>query len=150
NTLYTATVTAAQSISGLAMVSPYVWTFSTGVAPNTTRPQVLSTVPATTLPGPTTGVPTNTAITAVFTEEMAPATITGSSFTLTGPGTTAVAGTVSYAVGAATATFTPTAALAAGTTYTATITTAATNLAGNALAGNPGCLARGEQLRLDL
>jgi hypothetical protein len=140
NTLYTATVTAAQSISGLAMVSPYVWTFSTGVAPNTTRPQVLSTVPATTLPGPTTGVPTNTAITAVFTEEMAPATITGSSFTLTGPGTTAVAGTVSYAVGAATATFTPTAALAAGTTYTATITTAATNLAGNALAGNQAAL----------
>ena len=136
STLYTATVTAAQSISGLAMVSPYVWTFTTGVVPNTTRPRVLSTAPATTQPGPTTGVPTNTAITAVFSEEMAPATITGTSFTLTGPGSTAVTGTVSYTVGAATATFTPTAALAAGTTYTATITTAATDLAGNALAGN--------------
>ena len=140
NTLYTATVTAAQSISGLAMVSPYVWTFTTGVAPDTTRPRVASTVPTTTTPGPTTGVPTNTAITAVFTEEMAPATITGTSFTLTGPGTTAVAGTVSYAVGTATATFTPTATLAAGTTYTATITSAATDVAGNALAGNQASL----------
>lgn len=139
-TLYTATVTAAQSITGFTMVSPYVWTFTTGVVPNTTRPRVLSTVPATTLPGPTTGVPTNTAITAVFTEEMAPATITGTSFTLTGPGSTAVAGTVSYTVGAATATFTPTVALTAGTTYTATITTAATDLAGNALAGNQAAL----------
>lgn len=136
-TLYTATVTGAKSIAtGLALVSPYVWHFTTGVTPDTTRPRVLSTVPATTIPGPTTGVPTNTAITAVFTEEMAPATITGSSFTLTGPGTTAVTGTVSYTVGAATATFTPAAALAANTTYTATITTAATDLAGNALAGN--------------
>ncbi|MHB8570891.1 MAG: Ig-like domain-containing protein [Metallibacterium sp.] len=140
STLYTATVTAAQSISGLAMVSPYVWTFTTGVAPDTTRPRVASTVPTTTTPGPTTGVPTNTAITAVFTEEMAPATITGTSFTLTGPGTTAVAGTVSYTVGTATATFTPTAALAAGTTYTATITSAATDVAGNALAGNQASL----------
>ena len=136
-TLYTATVTGAKSLAtGLALASPYVWTFTTGVTPDTTRPRVLSTVPATTIPGPTTGVPTNTAITAVFTEEMAPATITGSSFTLTGPGTTAVTGTVSYTVGAATATFTPAAALAASTTYTATITTAATDLAGNALAGN--------------
>ena len=136
-TLYTATVTGAKSLAtGLALVSPYVWTFTTGVTPDTTLPRVLSTVPATTIPGPTTGVPTNTAITAVFTEEMAPASITGASFTLTGPGTTAVAGTVSYTVGAATATFTPTAVLAASTTYTATITTAATDLAGNALAGN--------------
>jgi len=136
-TLYTATVTGAKSLAtGLTLVSPYVWTFTTGVTLDTTLPRVLSTVPATTIPGPTTGVPTNTAITAVFTEEMAPATITGTSFTLTGPGATPVAGTVSYTVGAATATFTPAAVLAASTTYTATITTAATDLAGNALAGN--------------
>ncbi len=136
-TLYTATVTGATSIAtGLALASPYVWTFTTGVTTDTTLPRVLSTVPTTTNPGPTTGVPTNTAIAAVFTEEMAPATINGTSFTLTGPGTTAVAGAVSYTVGAATATFTPSAALAANTTYTATITTAATDVAGNALAGN--------------
>jgi hypothetical protein len=43
---------------------------------------------------------------------------------------------VSYAVGTRTAAFTPTAPLAVNTTYTATITTAATDLSGNALAGN--------------
>jgi hypothetical protein len=67
---------------------------------------------------------------------MAPATITGASFTVTGPGTTPVDGAVTYAVGSRTAVFTPAALLTASTTYTATITTAATDLAGNALAGN--------------
>ncbi|MHB1273362.1 MAG: Ig-like domain-containing protein [Rhodanobacter sp.] len=141
-TLYTATVTGAKSIAtGLALVSPYVWHFTTGVVPDTTRPRVTLTVPATTNPGPTAGVPTNTAITAVFSEDMAPATINPpapapATFTLTGPGSTVVAGNVTYAVGSRTATFTPSAVLAASTTYTATITTAATDLAGNALAGN--------------
>lgn len=141
-TLYTATVTGAKSLAtGLPLASPYVWRFTTGVTPDTTRPRVTLTVPATTIPGPTTGVPTNTAITATFTEDMAPATITGASFTVTtaAPGVSP-AGLVSYAVGARTATFTPTAALVAGTTYTATITTVATDLAGNALAGNQAAL----------
>jgi hypothetical protein len=141
-TLYTATVTGAKSLAtGLALASPYVWHFTTGVVPDTTRPRVTLTVPATTNPGPTAGVPTNTAITAVFSEDMAPATINPpapatATFTLTGPGSTVVAGDVTYTVGSRTATFTPRAVLAAGTTYTATITTAATDLAGNALAGN--------------
>ncbi|HUY02697.1 MAG TPA: Ig-like domain-containing protein [Rhodocyclaceae bacterium] len=135
---YTATVTGAKSIAtGLALASPYVWHFKTGVALDTTRPGVTLTVPATTIPGPTSGVPTNTAISAVFTEDMAPATITAASFTLscTTP-CTAPAGSVSYAVGSRTAVFTPATALAVSTTYTATITTAATDLAGNQLAGN--------------
>lgn len=138
-TLYTATVTGATSIAtGLSLASPYVWRFTTGVAPDTTRPRVTLTVPATTIPGPTAGVPTNTAITAVFSEDMAPATITAAgTFTVTCAAPCASpAGTVSYAVGSRTATFTPAAVLAASTTYTATITTAATDLAGNALAGN--------------
>jgi len=140
-TLYTATVTGVRSLAtGLAMASPYVWHFTTGVTLDTTRPRVTNTVPATTNPGPTTGVPTNMAITAVLSEEMALATINGTSFTLTGPGATAVAGTVSYAVGSRTATFTPATVLATGTTYTATIkgtgATPATDLAGNVLSGN--------------
>ncbi|MBI3525760.1 MAG: DUF3494 domain-containing protein [Betaproteobacteria bacterium] len=137
-TLYTATVTGAKSLAtGLALASPYVWRFTTGVTPDTTRPRVTLTVPATTTPGPTTGAPTNTAISAVFTEDMAPASIAAASFTLTCAAPCASpAGAVSYAVGSRTAVFTPTAALAAGATYTATITTAATDLAGNALAGN--------------
>ncbi len=136
STLYTATVTGAKSIAtGLALASPYVWQFTTGVAPDTTRPRVTITVPATATPGPT--VAANTAISAVFSEDMAPATIGAASFTVTcaAPCVNPL-GQVSYAVGSRTAVFTPAAALAAGTLYTATITTAATDLAGNQLAGN--------------
>ncbi len=140
-TLYTGTITGARSIAtGLALAAPYIWQFTTGLAPDTTRPRVTLTDPATTIPGPTSNVPTNTAITAVFTEDMAPLTIAAANFNVTGPGTTPVAGTVSYVVGSRTAVFKPTAILAAGTTYTATITTGATDLAGNALAGNQAAL----------
>ncbi|HWY26097.1 MAG TPA: ice-binding family protein, partial [Nevskia sp.] len=141
-TLYTVTVTGASSIAtGLAMTNPYSWQFTTGVASSATRPGVTLTAPVTSIPGPTTGVPANTAITAVFTEDMAPATITATSFTLTcAAPCTAPAGAVHYAVGSRSASFTPAAALAVGTTYTATVTTAATDLAGNALAGNQAAL----------
>ena len=137
-TLYTATITGAKSLAtGNAMPAPYVWQFTTGASSDTTRPSVLVTVPATTIPGPTTGVPINSAITANFTEQMAPATITGASFMVTcNQPCVAPAGTVSYQVGAKNAVFTPAAPLMVSTTYTVTITTAATDLAGNALAGN--------------
>ncbi|MBC7415921.1 MAG: DUF3494 domain-containing protein [Herminiimonas sp.] len=141
-TLYTATVTGVKSAStGLMLAAPYVWQFTTGVTPDTTRPRVTITVPATTVPGPTTGIAVNTAITAVFTEDMAPATINGSSFTLTCTAPcVAPSGNVSYTVGTRTAVFSPAAALAASTTYVATITTTATDIAGNALAGNQAAL----------
>jgi hypothetical protein len=144
---YTATITtAATDLTGTALAgnqgvfpasSNYVWTFVT-VGTDATRPRVTSTSPVTTIPGPTPDVPANTGITAVFTESMAPATIAATSFTVTctAPCVTPVAGTVSYSVGAQTAVFAPTAPLEAGATYTATITTAATDLAGNGLAGN--------------
>lgn len=136
-TLYTGTITGARSLAtGLTLASPYVWHFTSGASPDTTRPGVTSTAPVTTLPGPTAGVPTNSAIVAAFTEDMAPATITAS-FTVTcAAPCVSPAGNVSYVVSSKAAVFTPTAALAVGTTYTATITTAATDLAGNALAGN--------------
>jgi len=141
-TVYTATVSGVSGLgSGLAMTSPYSWTFTTGAAASVTLPGVSMTVPATTLPGPTTGVPANTAISAVFTTDMAPLTINTSSFTLTcSAPCIAPTGTVSYAVGTRSAVFTPAAALASGTTYTATITTAATDLAGNPLGGNTAAL----------
>ncbi|HEX7553602.1 MAG TPA: Ig-like domain-containing protein, partial [Geothrix sp.] len=148
STTYTATITtAATDLAGnqlagnqgaLPAASNYVWTFTTGIAADTIRPRVTLTVPATTLPGPTAGVALNTAINAAFTEDMAPATLTGTTFTVTGPGATAVAGAVTYAQ--RTATFAPTAVLLASTTYTATITSATTDLAGNQLAGNQAAL----------
>jgi hypothetical protein len=61
-------------------------------------------------------------------------TITTTTFTLAGPGATAVTGAVSYAGN--TATFTPAAALAVSTLYTATITTGAKDPTGAPLAAN--------------
>lgn len=141
-TQYTATVTAARSIAtDLVMANPYVWRFTTGVAPDLTRPRVISTEPVTTIPGPTPGTPTNTAISATFSEDMAPATIGASSFTVTCTAPcVSPAGTVSYSSGSRTAIFLPDAPLAAGSTYTARVTQAATDIAGNALAGNQGPL----------
>ncbi len=81
-----------------------------------------------------TAVLLNTTVTATFSSIMAPATINTTTFTLMGPGATAVAGTVTYS--GTTATFTPTASLAALTLYTATITTGATDPGGNALQAN--------------
>ncbi len=145
NTSCTATVTtAAKDLAGNALASNFVWRFTTGATPDTSRPRVTLTVPATTTPGPTPGVATNTAITAVFNEEMDPATLISpaTSFTLTCPlCASAPAGSVGYAVGSKMATFTPSAVLEAGKTYTATIkgtgASPATDLATNALAGNP-------------
>ncbi|HXC08128.1 MAG TPA: Ig-like domain-containing protein [Steroidobacteraceae bacterium] len=140
--LYTATITGATSLaSGLALASPYVWKFTTGTTTDVTRPRVTLTVPATTTPGPTTGVPVNSAITATFTEAMAPATFSDTSFTVTcAAPCVSPTGTVSYQLGSNTAIFSPAAALTVGATYSATISTAATDLAGNELAGNQAAL----------
>ena len=100
---------------------------------DTSRPTVVLTLPA----AGAQAAANNTKVTATFSKAMAPATIPGS-FTLTNTTLgTAVSGTVSYSVAARTATFTPTGGtLASNSQFTATITAAATDLAGNALAGN--------------
>jgi hypothetical protein len=141
-TVYTVTITGARSAAtGLALAVPYVWRFTTGLTPDITRPRVTLTVPATSTPGPTPAVPSNTAVTATFTEDMAPLSISSASFTLTcGLPCISPTGTVTYVVGNRTAVFTPAAPLTPGATYTAVITTGATDLAGNALAGNQAAL----------
>ena len=74
----------------------------------------------------------NAKITATFSQDMAPSTITTpGTFTLR-HGTTSVSGEVTYAANRV-AIFTPEDNLAPDTTFTATITHEATNLAGNAL-----------------
>ena len=142
NTICTATITTgATDTAGVRIAANFVWTFTTGTTIDVSRPGVTLTVPTTTTPGPTGGVATNTAITAVFTEELAPATVTTTSFTVTCPAPCVPpTGVVTYAPGTRTATFTPSAALAAGTTYTVTLTTLITDLSGNALGGNQGAL----------
>ena len=92
----------------------------------TTINPVSSTVPV----AGATGVPIGNKITITFTEEMDPATINTTTFTLM-QGGTVVPGTVAYT--GVTAVFTPAAPLTAITTYIATLTTGAKNPAGEAL-----------------
>lgn len=130
STPYTATITTgAIDEYGIALASDFVWTFTTGANP-CVGPSVLSEVPANHL----VGVCPSTTVTATFSEAMNPATINSTTFTLTGPGTTAVTGVVTYA--GSTATFLPSSALALNTVYTATITTGATDTFGNPLTSN--------------
>jgi hypothetical protein len=100
-----------------------------GAAPIVTPPTVISTDPANNA----TGLALNTIITASFSEAMDPSTTTTGTFIFQ-QGETPVSGTVSYT--GTTAIFTPASNLAESTTYTATITTGAKNIAGTALASN--------------
>ena len=133
STAYTATITTgAQDGQARPLAANYVWTFTTAAGPDTTPPTIVSTLPANLA----TNVATNQAITATFSEAMNPASLNATSYTLVGPGGVAVSGVVTYAVIGNTATFTPAAGLAPSSLFTATITTMATDLSGNALAAN--------------
>ena len=126
----TATITTgAKDLAGNALASDFVWSFTTGVAPDVINPTVSSTVPV----NAATGVLLGSKLTVTFSEAMDPATISTTTLTLN-QGATAVAGTVSYS--GMTALFTPASDLAASSIYTATITTGATDLAGNAVLTN--------------
>lgn len=94
---------------------------------DTTPPAVPSAYPE----DGATNVNSSTNITATFSEPMDSATINQTSFTLEG---SSVSGTVTYDPATYTATFNPDAALAYNYTYTATLSTAITDLAGNPLA----------------
>jgi hypothetical protein len=131
STLYTATITTgAEDLAGNALAAAHSWTFTTAPTPDTTAPGVSSKSPA----AGATDVALGTNVTATFSEAMDTGTITADTFTLTGPGTTVVSGEVTLSGDGLTATFDPTADLAGSTLFTATITTGAKDLAGNALA----------------
>jgi len=101
------------------------WSGDSVSVPDATPPTVSSVSPV----ADATGVVVDTAITATFSEAMDAATITTGSFTLD-----SVSGSVSYNSGTYTATFTPDVNLSYSTTYTATLSTAITDVAGNPLA----------------
>jgi len=132
NTTYTATLTTAiTDIAGNALAAAHVWRFTTGAGADTAPPTVSSTSPDNNA----TGVAVNTAVTATFNEPIDPATLTAASFLLKA-GVDNVTGTVSLNSAGTIATFTLSAPLAGNTTYTATLTTAITDVAGNALAAD--------------
>ena len=128
NALGIHTVTLSNNTSGVvALVITGL-----GVPPDTAAPRVLSTSPADLA----TAVPTNAKVSALFSKAVNGATITSANFTLAGPGTTAVAGTISYDAATHRATFTPTAALAVATVYTANLAAGVQDFSGNASASN--------------
>ena len=98
-------------------------TFATTIVSN--PPAVVSESPAPNA----TGVGSNTAVTATFSESINPATL---SFVLKDSGNNVVPSTVTYADSTHTATLTPTAALSTSSTYTATVS-GAQDAAGNTM-----------------
>jgi len=103
---------------------------NTGGNPTLTAPTVTSVTP---LSG-SSGACINTIVTATFSKAMNPAFINSTTFTVTGPNSTAVPGQVSYNVASKIATFTPSGILAPNSQYNAVISTQARDLYGNALA----------------
>lgn len=127
NTTYTGKITtAAKDLKGNALQTEYVWSFSTGA---TVVPMVISTDPINLA----TGVVLNKVVQASFNMPMDPLTINATTVTLR-LGSTAIPGTVTYLD--STASFTANSALITDTTYTATVTTGAKNLAGVAIAAD--------------
>lgn len=127
---YTATISGGvRDSAGNTMSDSYSWSFITVAGPDKTAPTVINAFPANNA----TAVPISVSVSATFSEPMNTATITGSSFMLSGP-SGAVAGNLNYSGN--TITFTPSTALGYGSSYTATITTAIQDLAGNPIASN--------------
>jgi hypothetical protein len=130
NKLYVVTVTtAAKSQAGKALAADHTFSFTTGQAPDVLLPLVNLTDPLNNM----TGIARNKSITIQFSEAMESTSINTTTFSVK-QGSNVVAGAVVYS--GTTATFTPTNALNALTMYTATITTGAKDLGGNALASN--------------
>ncbi|UFH45552.1 Ig-like domain-containing protein [Flavobacterium galactosidilyticum] len=127
NTTYTGRVkTTVKDLMGNALQTDYVWAFTTGLI---LRPIVISTDPINN----GTDVVLNKVISATFNMPMNPSTLNASTFTVK-QGVNTVLGTISYS--GSTVSFTPTIALDANTTYTATITNGAKNSSDTALLAN--------------
>jgi len=147
STLYNASITTgAADQSGNTLAITYMWSFTTGTTLATTKPLIVSRVPI----NGATGVALNQTVSATFSEAMNPLTITTATFTLVGPGSSKVTGTISYDPINYIATFTPSSPLSANNIYTANISTGATDLTGNSLgstgAPNPWMFTTGTML----
>ncbi len=124
-TTYTVTVhNTVKDVTGNAMLSNYSWSFTT-VNPDSTPPQVLSTVPVT----GATGVSVTPTIQIVFNEAMLTSSISAANFTVSGG---------SWAAPSFDGDRTVTLTLSSGslnyaTDYTVTVSTGVKDLAGNSM-----------------
>ncbi len=124
NTPYTATLTTdVKDKAGNALISNYVWKFTTGSSQDIIEPTVLSVAPANN----STEIPINTKINVIFNEKMDASSINANTFTIGG-----VTGAITY--NGVIASFTPSASLENNIKYTANITTGAKDNAGNGIA----------------
>jgi hypothetical protein len=129
NTLYTAHLTSGITDTAGNPLSPVDWSFTTADVPppDTTPPTVTNRSPGV----DATGVSVSSNVTATFDEPVTG--VSGSTFTLTGPGNGQVSATVSYASGSQTATLNPNADLSPNTLYTAHLTSGISDTSGNPL-----------------
>ncbi len=123
STTYTATISGVKDLLGDLLASALSWSFTTGPAPTVTSESPASRA---------TGVTVTAPLTATFNEAVQASTI---AFTLTNSAGSAIAGSLAYNSTTNTETFTPSAALAFGTSYTATVS-GAKDTAGDPMNGS--------------
>lgn len=133
-TVYTLSATTGlKDVAGNALAAQFSTTFTTvsSLPPDdTTPPAIVSAMPA----NGSTNVPVTSPVTVTFSEDVVG--VSSSTFSLSVAGVT-VAGSVSYDGATRTASFAPAAGLLAeGQVYTATVTSAVKDLAGNSVASN--------------
>jgi hypothetical protein len=122
NTKYNASISVgAKDMSGTPLAAPYNFSFTTRATSDTSAPYVI----AVNLVAGATCVPQNQKILATFDEQMDSLTINPSTFLIVG-----VTSTVTYDVVTQIATLTPSANLAANTTYTIMVTAGAKDMGG--------------------
>jgi len=118
--------TAAKSRSGTLTIAGKTFTVTQAGLP----PYITNRSPAS----GATAVSRSTAVSVVFSETMSPSTIATATFGLSGG--SPVLGSVTYDSATRTATFTPSATLASGTTYTVTLSTGIQDSEGVAMASS--------------
>jgi len=125
-TMYNATITtAARDVSGTPLAAPFNFSFTTRTTKDTSPPEIF----AINVAAGAACVPQDQKISVTFDEQMDSLTINPGTFFIEG-----LAGAVTYNVLSQTATFAPSAMLAANTTFTITVTTGAKDLGGVPLA----------------
>jgi methionine-rich copper-binding protein CopC len=119
-------------LAGNSLAADYVWTFQTHGVLDLDPPVVVVTFPT----DGANDVAVDVSISAVFSEPLDAGSVDASTFYVTGPGGAPVAGALSVDPANPIATFVPAVDLQLDATYTATLTTGVTDLAGNALAAD--------------